>query len=200
MGAKMISFTLDACSKVELKSFFNEKSRSNFESEDEDNFNGVGRLTISDRVFKSNETTLADDYLMENTFKYGPALAVQIGDFSKAFPATLAQKKAVEKEQELKNLLDGWDASLIQRTKQSKSEFRGCKKCGSKIAVKYVKDTVCPVCTDLHFISTETDLKRLKKIQQDRAKQYEIVRVLRMEHNKNINEKPHWLVMACVDD
>lgn len=198
MGGKLVRFTLDACSKDELKSFFNGKTRSNFESEDEDNFNDVSRLTISDRVF--NEAMLADDYLMEMVFKYGPALAVQIGDFSKAFPATLAQKKAVEKEQESKNLLDGWDASLIQRTKQSKSEFRGCKKCGSKIAVKYIKDTVCPVCTDPHFILTETDLKRLKKIQQDRAKQYEIVRIMRMEHNKNINEKPHWLVMACVDD
>ena len=41
-----------------------------------------------------------------------------------------------------------------------KSEFRGCKKCGSKLAVSYVKGEFCPLCgTDLR---SETVVKMLK--------------------------------------
>ena len=41
-----------------------------------------------------------------------------------------------------------------------KSEFRGCKNCGSKLAVKYIKGEVCPLCgVDLR---SETVVKMLK--------------------------------------
>lgn len=55
------------------------------------------------------------------------------------------------------------------------SEFRGCKKCGSKLATKYVRGEHCPLCGN--DLRSETVVKTLKGYQDKISaltKEYEV--------------------------
>ena len=138
-------------------------------------------LEISNKVFKNEEE--AEEYLSGHTNKEGAAVAVKVGNFNKLFPSTAVEKKEQAKLISLKETFENWDTNLIANVKNAKSTQRGCKKCGSKVSVKYVKSTSCPVCGDHNFIKTEKDDKafqalRVKILAQDKmvkemAKKYE---------------------------
>lgn len=75
-----------------------------------------------------------------------------------------------------------------------KSETVGCKHCGSKIALKYLRGNCCPVCrTDMRPDSVKERIESMKKKAEELQKQYD---VLWKEENKkqlkNATEK--WLV------
>lgn len=73
------------------------------------------------------------------------------------------------------------------------SEFVGCKHCGSKIAVKYIKKNFCPVCgNDLRPASTLQNIENARKKVEDLEKQisieeskakYEIRWLLKIEYH-----------------
>lgn len=52
--------------------------------------------------------------------------------------------------------------------KNRKSEFAGCKKCGSKVAIKYLRGDKCPVCGQ--DLRAEYIVERLKKYNEDIVK------------------------------
>ncbi len=96
------------------------------------------------------------------------------------------RRHCIAKLQELQNKFNNWDTDLITRAKQSKSTQRGCKKCGSKVAVKYLKSIYCPVCGDSHFIKTETDNKAFVTLQVKlKAQQTKVNEMAKKYEEKN---------------
>lgn len=64
-----------------------------------------------------------------------------------------------------KNIEDRIAYAKAHRPQARKSEFAGCKKCGSKISLKHLRGNKCPVCgSDLR---AEYVIERLKKYDAD---------------------------------
>ena len=91
--------------------------------------------------------------------------AVQYKDKSALKPTKQMEtlKARIEKNKEEKIAY-----AKAHSVKERKSEFVGCKKCGSKIATKYLRANHCPVCgKDLR---AEYIIERLKKYDEDLEK------------------------------
>jgi hypothetical protein len=201
MGASFNDYTFKASDEKTLRSSFQKLQDNLCLDHGSDSYAGhlgIARgLQIVNKSFKT--TNEAHEYVVEQAEKWGSALAVKVGDFSKAFPVTATEKKEVEKLNELQQKYDGWESELISRVKQSKSALRGCKKCESKIAVKYVKEAFCPVCGDHHFIQTETDTKNYEALRIKLKAQKEKVTTLSKKYEEQ-NKKNVWYVGAwCAD-
>lgn len=117
----------------------------------------VRGLEVVNKKFKNIEE--CEKYVIETAQKWGPALAIKVGDFSTVFPVKENEKKEVLKLEQLLSKYTQWDANLVVRVKKGKSSQKGCAHCGSKIAVKYINSVNCPVCGNKDFIKTETDKK-----------------------------------------
>lgn len=197
MGACFDSVTFDACDTKVLTEKFREHQDAMCDDNGRDAYAGhigIARgLTVSTKVFKTSEE--AENYLVENAQKWGPAIAVKVGDFSKIFPVTATEKKEVKKLEELKEKFENWDKNLIVRAKSAKSAQRGCKKCGSKVAVKYISTNHCPVCGDMHFIETDTDKKARQTLQKNYQEQTKKVKEMSQKY-KEKNKDNFWLVGA----
>ena len=82
----------------------------------------------------------------------------------------------------------------VHSVRERKSEFAGCKNCGSKIAVKYLRRECCPVCgTDLR---ADYIKERLKKYDADIAKMEKQMQEL--EKNQKGKCPVRWLVKVEV--
>ena len=78
--------------------------------------------------------------------------------------------------------------------KERKSEFIGCKKCGSKLANKYLKGNRCPVCGE--DLRAEYIVKRIEKYNKDYNDALDKVRELK---KKQAGKCPvRWLVKVEV--
>ena len=178
MGAIFASHSFKASDTTTLKNRFNDFAEEQCREYGDDYYSGhMGRksLQVSDKSFKTAK--LASEYLENYAEKSGPAIAVKVGDFSKVFPVTATEKKEVLKLNELKEKFQNWEGDLVKRARSAKSTQSGCKKCGSKIAIKFIKNMDCPVCGDNYFIKTETDLKA-----------YNVLRIKLNEQNIKVTE------------
>ncbi len=188
MGASFDSLTFKACDEQTMRNKFRKYQDDACEEHGSGSYAGhigiAAGLQVSTKVFKTKRE--AEDFLVEKAEKWGPAIAVKVGDFSQMFPVTATEKKEHTKLQELQNKFNNWDTDLITRAKQSKSTQRGCKKCGSKVAVKCVKSVYCPVCGDSHFIKTETDNKAFATLQVKlKAQQTKVNEMAKKYEEKN---------------
>jgi hypothetical protein len=197
MGACFDSATFKACDEKTLKQKFAELQESRSYDNGSDAYAGhigIARgLSISPKVFK--DVKEAEDYVVENARKWENAIAVKVGDFSKIFPVSATEKKEVQKLEELQKKFDNWESDLLARVKQSKSAHRGCKRCGSKISVQYVKTSHCPVCSDMKFIETDTDRKNYESLRTKLKEQKEKVSVMSKKYDEK-NKGNFWYVGA----
>lgn len=197
MGANFSSVTFKACDEKTMREKFNTYQDDMCYEHGSDSYAGhlgiAHGLNVSTMVFK--DTNAAHDYIINRAEKRGPAIAVKVGDFSKVFPVTATEKKEVVKLQEMETKYKNWDSDLLLRVKQAKSTQRGCKKCGSKISVKYVKDINCPVCGDVHFIKTETDNKNFKVLQTKLKEQQNKIATLSKKYDEK-NKNNCWYIGA----
>jgi len=197
MGACFDSRTFKASSEKKLKEDFAEYQEHMCNENGQDSYAGhigiANGLIIENKTFKNENE--AHDYVSNRAEKWQAAVAVKVGDFSKVFPVTATEKKEVLKLDELKERVSNFQKDLIVRVKQSKSTQRGCKKCGSKISVKYVKDICCPVCGDHHFIETETDTKNLTNLKVKLKEQQTKVNVMSKKYDEKTKDT-YWFVGA----
>ena len=74
-------------------------------------------------------------------------------------------KKAEELQRRIKETQDKAEKYARENSIHTHtSEFRGCKKCGSKISSAYIKSNYCPVCKE--DLRPATTLETLKKYQE----------------------------------
>lgn len=197
MGACFDSRTFKASDEKTLKESFEKVQENACNENGSDSYAGhigiVRGLEVTTKVFKDENS--AYDYIHNNAQKWGCAIAVKVGDFSKVFPVTAAEKKELIKEQELQSKYSNWDKDLIMRVKQAKSTQRGCKKCGSKISVKYVNSINCPVCGDNHFVTTDTDNKAFQTLKSKLKEQTSKVKEMSKKYDEK-NKSNYWYVGA----
>ena len=196
MGAQFDSATFPACSTEQLKTQFKEHCEELIYQHGHDAYGGhMGKsgLQITSKVFKdANE---AQDWLENNTEKWGSAKAVQVGDFTKAFPQTAGDKKLATTFTELEREIKNWDADILKRVKAGKSLQRSCDKCNSKITLSFLKTNDCPVCHNHSFLQTDTDTKKFKSLQvkfSDVSKKYNEAKKKHLEKAK----PAYWFVGA----
>lgn len=197
MGACFDSATFKACEEKTLTKKFSELQESRSYDNGSDAYAGhigIARgLTISSKSFKN--ISEAEEYVQNHAQKWSSAIAVKVGDFSKIFPVTAGEKKEVQKLADMQKKFDNWESDLIERVKKSKSAHRGCKHCGSKIAVKYVKTSHCPVCSDMKFIETDTDRKNYEFLRNNLKAQKDKVNILSKKYDEK-NKNNFWYVGA----
>lgn len=104
------------------------------------NWNSNSGLQIVRGTFTLKE---AQAYAEKHADKRGDVLAFRIGDFSKAWPVTKAQKDIQEKLVKLEAESNEFDYRILERAQQQKSKTKKCLHCESSINVhKIPKPTV----------------------------------------------------------
>lgn len=93
-----------------------------------------------------------------------------------------------------KNIEDKRDYAEKHSIRERKSEFAGCKKCGSKIATKYMRADRCPVCGN--DMRAEYVIERLKKYDDDLDKMR--TQYAELEKNQKGKCPIRWLVKVEV--
>jgi phage FluMu protein Com len=199
MGAITCGITFDACSIDELKKKFADFQESERFERGNGSYSGhlgqVNGLKILSTTFTDGNK--AEDYLSSVAQKYGPAIAVKVGDFTKIFPHSTTEKKEVEKMKELESKIQNWEKDLILKVKSAKSLYKSCVKCGSKISVKHIKSMDCPVCSSLEFLETPTEKKTYQNLSEKFKVQKEKVKNLEKLYNsKNKDKKPYWSILG----
>ena len=178
MGASYVSHTFQKCSSKELNSKVMdccteaayEQGHSYSGDWGEKLDSGVN---IIDKTYSSVKE--ADDWLSDNTPKYGALKAVK----APAEATNVNTDKLREKLKPLQNELDelrvqtgekrpffrckskAFHTLILERVKAGKSQFRACNNCGSKVSIKFLNHHACPVCSSNEFLLTDTDKKRL---------------------------------------
>ncbi|MDA8651674.1 hypothetical protein N9L75_03770 [Porticoccaceae bacterium] len=109
----------------------------------------------------------AEEYIDEHSDRWGLlALRVcRVDDVAaKSFNKKIQQ--ACIKRKSLEDTLHGKRsvrALALERIQAAKSQHRQCANCHSRLAVKYLKSANCPVCGELDFLLSKTDLLKLDK-------------------------------------
>lgn len=118
-------------------------------------FSGVGPFKNVDE---------AEEYLINNNEKWGPAEAVRFVTNERLTTASAnAKKRLNDAILKAKANLEALKKKFDDDLRKSKSAFRSCKKCSSKIAKKYIKDD-CQVCGESMISATQSS--RIRKAEQ----------------------------------
>jgi len=190
MGAHFSSHIFPACSEAELQKKFDDLIERLRDENGSDGYNGSFTtchqgLHICRESFDTVE--LASAWLDEHAEKWGAVLAVKVGEFASAFPATKAAKELEQRFNDLSKELESFYPDILARAHKQASSTKKCTSCGSSIAVKHLythelkyidrmdrhvfrgSDLVtCPVCHN-NLLETETDKKRLASLKERHA-------------------------------
>ena len=174
-------------------------------------------LQITDESLLTEEQ--AEEYILEHSDKWGPLFAVKVLSPSAQKPFSTLLNKLEEMEIKLTQLeFKANDVcfshptsgqmtlrnEILERVKGGKTTLKTCQHCGSKVAIKFLKATKCPVCSTRDFILTETDFRKLEtlngKIESTRTsisevkKEIDQTRELVKTKTNSINEDWTWYV------
>lgn len=148
-----------------------------------------GRMTIHNDVCESYQEAVR--FIERHDRGFYDDHAVQYKDKSNLKPTKQMENLKVRMQ---KNVSDKNEYAEKHSVKNRKSEFAGCKKCGSKIATKYMRTDRCPVCGN--DLRADYILERLKKYADDweqMNKQY-----AELEKNQKGKCPTRWLVKVEV--
>lgn len=182
MGASYVSHSFNHCSEVELSNKVDSvcsevayESGHGPYSGDWGEKLGVGVKHIN-KTFNSRMD--ADDWLTDNSDKWGPLIAVKVLSAPKDVNTKSIDSKLEAANTKLRNLLievgernacgntevKPLVGTVLERVKSGKSKFKGCDDCGSKVSTAHLKHHVCPVCGNKEFLLTDTDKMKLHKL------------------------------------
>lgn len=137
MGGITVTRTAPAMSEKELRLWFREQLDEMAYEKGFDTYSGTWvtnhGLYIHPRAVASDAA--AEDLCEKEFRKGGYVLAVRVGDFSRCFPETKADKALAEKAQELRRAVDLFDWTVLDRAQKAKSKTRKCPHCESSINV-----------------------------------------------------------------
>ncbi len=111
--------------------------------------------------FVADNKDEAEAYIKDHDKGWYDCLAVRYRDCTDIQPT----KRLQELEKRVADLQNKYrELNENIHYKNVKSEFVGCRHCGSKISRQYIKTNRCPVC--YHDMRPDTVLNRLKSLQQ----------------------------------
>lgn len=197
MGATFDMVTIAPCSVEQLKKKFSQVQEDYCDQYGTDTYAGhIGiapGLSVSSKKFKT--TGDAEEWLHNNAEKWEPAIAVQVGDFTKVFPKTESDKKLATLFAQTEATINNWDTDIIKRVKAGKSQQRACPKCASKITVSFITTNACPVCHDDKFLQTETDNKKLATLKTKYTELKDKIEQAKQKYSEK-NDTTYWVVGA----
>lgn len=100
------------------------------------NWNSNDGLRIVSGVFTA---VTAEAYAEKHREKRGDVLAFQVGDFSKVWPVTKAQKDIQSRVLQLEAEVNEFDYRILERAQAQKSKSKKCLHCESSINVKKIR-------------------------------------------------------------
>ena len=117
-----------------------------------------GRIRFIDKVMPDYDS--AYEYISQNDRGDYDNLAVKY----KEMPHGKSTKKLDELKEKLKVAYNDYEAlNNHVAAKDFKSEFVGCKHCGSKINREYIRSNACPVCRgDMRSDTTQKRLENMR--------------------------------------
>ena len=117
-----------------------------------------GRIRFIDKVFPDYDS--AYQYIQQNDRGDYDNLAVKYREV----PRGKSTKKLEELHEKLKIAYNDYEKlNNYVAAKDFKSEFVGCKNCGSKINREYIKSNACPVCrADMRSDTTQKRLEAMR--------------------------------------
>lgn len=119
-----------------------------------------GNMTIHNQICDSYEDAMK--FIERHDTGWYSDHAVQYKDKSALKPTKQMESLKERADKMAKDRAEYQEKHAI---KNRKSEFAGCKKCGSKIAVKYMSGDKCPVCGN--DLRAEYVIERVKKYNED---------------------------------
>jgi len=195
MGAYFNSISFSVCAEPELRTLFqSHQAECRYEGGNDGYAGHMGvanGLSVSEQTFTNSVE--AEEWLSDHAKKWGPAIAVKVGNFALAFPMTQMEKKLDQNYKAISAQLDTWEAGLVAQAKSAKSLLRTCSACESKIAVKYLRTSSCPVCLSSKFLTTVTSDQKLSALQ---IKHKTLSAQIQKAKEKYATNTAHWLVGA----
>lgn len=145
---------------------------------------------IEGKICENEEA--ARNYISENDKGWYDQLAVRFYDY----PNLEKSKKYLNLKERLSK--SERELYILENTKYtetlSKTEFVGCKCCGSKISVKHFKGSFCPICrADMRPKSTLDRIERMREKTKSLKKELKVEEKKLQEKQKK-NAKIKWLI------
>jgi len=170
------------------KAFDYDVSRSR--SEDGSSYSGEIGMLLGIAAWKDLRLTTeqdAIDYISKHHDKWDGAMAVsfRLPDPKKDKAYRMAEVNAQEVYESVQALV----RQINEQFQNRKSLFIGCKKCKSRINMKYVRGTHCPLCSE-SFLSA-TIRKRIEKAE---AKYREVQQKVKDAQDEMAGNETGWVV------
>jgi len=158
MGHAIDYITVD--NKSDIMRVAENYARHNTDMEENPSGSYHGNMTIHNHVCESYED--AEDYIDRHDTGWYSDHAVQFKDKSILKPTKQMETVKARADKMAEERRKYYEEHAI---KNRKSEFVGCKKCGSKLSVKHLRGDKCPVCGN--DLRAEYVIERLKKYNKD---------------------------------
>lgn len=215
MGACFNSQYYPPMPEAELKQKFRELIDALHFEHGHEGYNGTfttnSGLRITDKRFQTVRD--AEEWLSNNARKWEDVLAVRFGPWPDLFEATPQGADLVRKRKELEHAAQTFDIDIIRRVRAAKSKTKGCKRCGSSIAVSHIHEDPrryadaefrlsrrhhpaldCPVCGHPYLL-TDTDVKRRTALLERLKAIQDKEQAARTKHAaKHTGDKSGWLL------
>ena len=143
----------------------------------------LSNICWNDKVVPFNSKQDAADYLQSESGKHD---YLQMAVLYKEVKPTAKLKELKDKLEEAAEELKK-TSSPYYSSSTVKSKFIGCKHCGSKLAVSYIKGNTCPLCGE--DLRPESELKRVARLKDKVKKLKENIKTI-----ENRNFELYWLV------
>lgn len=150
-------------------------------------------IQFLNKVF--NSETEALDYM--NTLSMGDYAQYAVQYYELKYKASKSLQDKQAKYQDLKNKYGQLSMSRHYTPETVKSEFIGCKQCGSRLAVKYLRSNHCPLCNA--DLCPKTTLDRLAAMEKNMEELKQQIKQLAIAENAKAakaakNCESYWLV------
>ena len=146
--------------KSDIMSVAESYARHNTDREENPSGSYHGNMTIHNYVCESRED--AEDFIDRHDTGFYSDHAVQFKDKSVLKPTKQMETLSAKVDKMIAERRKYYEEHAV---KTRKSEFVGCKKCGSKISVKHLRGDRCPVCGN--DLRAEYIIERIKKYDKD---------------------------------
>ena len=206
MGASYVSHSIDKCTANELSCNVDSLCQEAAHEFGHGPYSGDWGEKIDKGVRHVNKTFNsyfeADIWLQDNAEKWGALLAVKVLKPPKCLNTKIIDSQLEAVNAKIKSLLilagersDFGNTevkplmnTILERVKSGKSKFKGCDYCGSKVSTAHLKHHVCPVCGNKEFLLTDTDKKKLHKLNEKLASLKADIFELENKRKSKINE------------
>lgn len=159
MGHAINYFTVD--DKSGIMRVAENYARHNTDMEENPSGSYHGNMTIHKNIICESYED-AEEFIERHDTGFYSDHAVQFKDKSGLKPTKQMESISARIDKMIKERREYYETHA---TKTRKSEFVGCKECGSKLSVKHLRGDRCPVCgKDLR---AEYILERIKKYDKD---------------------------------